>query len=233
MALSTIGNRQVELPPLPMVSKDSEPLEPLFSELYEIDSDHLDDDTPLVLALKASMDQQRQDEEDMLQQALEASRALEVPFQSQGAGPSKLRSQPAATQPVEKPSVVVTASLNQNQNQNGEPLVSSINSDGIGDLYAEESSPLASPRRDPKPCPPQLDPLHVPEESRFELNTSILPLGPPTKQSDATKDQRQTKFGRMTVSVAPSLSRNVSTLVHTLNSISLSALNSVDLLLTA
>ena len=214
-----------------MVSKDSEPSEPLFNEIYEIDSDHLDDDTPLVLALKASIDQQRQQEEEMLQQALEASRALEVPFQSQGAGPSKLRSQSAGTQPVENPSVVVTASLDQNQN--GEPLDSSINSDGIGDLYAEESSSPASPQRDPNPSLPQLEPLHAPEESRFELNTSILPLGPPTKQSDATKDQRQTKLGRMTVSVAPSLSRNVSTLVHTLDSISLSALNSVDLPLTA
>jgi len=235
MALSTIGNRQVELPPLPVVTKkEPEPLEPLFNELYEIDSDHLDDDTPLVLALKASMDQQEQEDDEMLRQALEASRTLEDPFQSQGAGPSKPRSQPAETQPVKKPSMVVTASLEQTQN--GEPLVSNINSEDRGDLYAEGPSPLAPLERDPKPSLPlelQLEPLHVPEESRFELNTSILPLGSPTEQSDATKVPPQAKLGRTTVSVAPSLSRNVPTLVHTLNSISLSALNSVDLLLTA
>jgi len=207
-----------------VVPKESEPLEPLFDEFYEIDSDHLDDDIPLVLALKASMDQQRQDEDEMLRQALEASRALEGPFQSQGAGPSQLRYQPAEIQPVEKPSMVATASLEQTQK--GEPLVSNINSDDIG-------SPLASLKRDPKSSLPlelQVEPPHVPEESRFELNTSILPLGSPTDQSDATKAPPLAKLGRTTVSVAPSLSRNVPTLVHTLNSISLSALNSVDLL---
>ena len=230
MALSTIGNRQVELPPLPVVPKKES--EPLFNELYEIDSDHLDDDTPLVSALKASMDQRRQEEEEMLRQALEASRALEDPFQSQGAGPSKLRSQPVETQPVENPSMVVMAS--SEQTQNGEPLVSNINSDDIGDLCANGSSHLVE--RDPKlwlPLELQLEPLHVPEEARFELNTSILPLGPLTKQSDAIKDHPQAKLGRTTVSVVPSLSRNVLTSVHTLNSISLSALKTFDLLLTA
>ncbi len=222
MALSTIGSRHVELPPLPEVpKKEPEPLEPLFNELYEIDSDHLDDDIPLVLALKASIDQQRQDEEGMLRQVLESSRAPEDPFQSQGAGPSKPR-----PPPVGKLSMAVTTSLGRAPN--GERLISNINCDETDAIYAKESSSLVAVERDPKPCPPlepQLEPFHVPEESRFELNTSILPFGPLANQSDATKITTQAKLAHTTVSVAPSFSRNVSTLVHTLNSISFSVLN--------
>lgn len=208
MALSTIGNRQAEPPPLPEVpKKEPEPSEPLFNELYEIDSDHLDDDIPLVLALKASIDQQGQDEEEMLRQALEASRVPEEPFQSQGAGPSKLRPPPA-----------VMTSLEQTQNDG--PLVSSINNDDISDAYAKRSSPLVPLVRDPKPdlpLEPQLEPLHLTEELGFELDTSILPLYPPTNKSGATKVPPQSGIVHTTVPPAPSLSHNVSTLVHTLN----------------
>ena len=217
MALSTIGNRHLELPPLPEIpKKEPEPLEPLFNELYEIDSDHLDDDIPLVLALKASIDQQRQDEEGMLRQALNSSRALEDPFQSQGAGPSKRRSPPAG-----KLSMAVTTSLGKAPN--GERLVSHINCDETDDIYAEESSPLVTVERDPTsgpPLEPQLELFHVPEEFRFRLNTSILPSGPLASQSDATKSTAQAKLAHTTISVPPSFSRNTSTLVHTLHSIS-------------
>jgi len=217
MALSTIGNRQVELPPLPEVPKEPEPLEPLFNELYEIDSDHLDDDIPLVLALKASIDQQAQEDEEVLRRALEASKAPWDPFQTQGAGPSNRR--------PPKPRMVETS---LEQTQNSEPLISNINYADIGDLYAKGPSTLVPLERDPKPSlslEPQLEPLHVPEESRFQLNTSILPLSLPAKQSDATKVVPQAKLAHTTVSVAPSLSRNASTLVHTLNSVSFSALS--------
>ena len=213
MALSTIGNRHVELPPLPEVpKKEPEPLEPLFDELYEIDSDHLDDDIPLVLALKASMDQQRQDEEEMLRQALDASKAPEETFQSQGAGPSKLR-----PHPVGQLSMAVTTS--SGQAANGEYLDLNVDCDKID---SKGSSPLVALERDPKPglpLVPQLEPFHVPEESRFELNTSILPSGPLAKQSGAMKIPAQAKLAHTTVSVAPSFSHNVSTSVHTLNSI--------------
>ena len=216
MALSTIGNRHLELPPLPEVpKKEPESLEPLFNE---IDSDHLDDDIPLVLALKASIDQQRQDEEGMLRQVLDSSRTPEDPFQSQGAGPSKLRSPPVGKLPM-----AVTTSLGQAPN--GERFVSHINYDETDDIYAGGSSPL---ERNPKPGPPlepQLELFHVPEESRFKLNTSILPSGPLAGQSDATKSTAQAKLAHTTVSAPPSFSRNVSTLVHTLNSISFSVLN--------
>ena len=222
MALSTIGNRHVELPPLPEVPrKEPEPLEPLFNELYEIDSDHLDDDIPLVLALQASVDQQRQDEEGMLRQVLDSSRAPEDPFQSQGAGPSKLRSPPVGIL-----SIAVTTSLGGTPNS--ERLVSNINCDETDDICANESSSLVALERGPNPGPPlepQLESLHVPEGSRFELNTSILPLGPLENQSDATKITAQAKLAHTTVSVAPSFSRNVSKSVHTLNSISFSVLN--------
>lgn len=227
MALSTIGNRQVELPPLPEVpKKEAEPLEPLFNGLYEIDSDHLDDDIPLSLALKASIDQQRRDEEQMLQRALDASRAPDVHFQSQGAGPSKLRSPP-----VGKPRVAVTTS--SEQVQNGERLVSNVDYDSIRNTYAKGSSSPVALERDSQLDLPQLEPFHVPEESRFELNASILPLGSPASQSDATKVTGQANLAHPTVSIAPSFSRNVSTLVRTLNSISFSALNCVNLYLTA
>ena len=222
MALSTIGNRHIELPPLPEVPrKEPEPLEPLFNGLYEIDSDHLDDDIPLVLALQASVDQQRQEEEGMLRQVLASSRAPEGPFQSQGAGPSKLRSPP-----VGKLSIAVTNSLGQTPNS--ESLVSNINCDETDDIYAKGSSSPVALEREPNPGPPlepQLEPLHVPDESRFELNTSILPSGPLANQSDATKITAQAILAHTIVSVAPSFSRNVSTLVHTLNSISFSVLN--------
>ena len=222
MALSTIGNRHLELPPLPEVpKKEPEPLEPLFNELYEIDSDHLDDDIPLVLALKASIDQQRQDEEGMLRQVLDSSRVPEDPFQSRGAGPSKLRSPPVR-------SLAMTETTSLEQASNGERLVSNINYDETDDIYAEESSPLVAVERDPKPGPslePPPDLFHVPEESRFKLNASILPSGPLAGQSDATKITAQAKLAHATVSVPTSFSRNVPTLVHTLNSISFSVLN--------
>jgi hypothetical protein len=222
MALSTIGNRQVELPPLPEVPKKKpEPLEPLFNELYEIDSDHLDDDIPLVLARKASIDQQRQDEEEMLRQALDVSRALDGPFQSQGAGPSKPRSPR-----VGEPCVAVRTSLEQAQNS--ERLISNINCDNIEDTYAKGSSPPFALERGPEPglpLEPQLEPFHVPEVPRFELNTSILPSGSTANQSDATKATAESKLAHTTISAATSFSRNVSILVHTLNSISFSALS--------
>ena len=223
MALSTIGNRHVELPPLPELPKAPDPLETLFNDLYEIDSDHLDDDIPLVLALKSSIDQQGQDEEEMLRQALEASRAPEDPFQIKGAGPSKL-----TPPPVEQPSMVVTTSFKQAQN--GEPLVSDIKYDDINGLSTDKPTPLGPLEGNSKPGPTsesQPDPLHVTEESRFELNTSILPSGPSDNQLDAIKVPRQAQLAHstITVSVAPSLSRDVSTLVHPLNLISLPALN--------
>jgi DNA excision repair protein ERCC-5 len=212
MALSTIGNRHVDLPPLPEVpKKEPEPLEPLFNELYEIDSDHLDDDIPLSLALKASIDQQRQDEEETLRRALDASRVPEDPFQSHGAGPSKLRSSL-----VGKLSMAGATSLEQVPND--ECFVSNVNCDEIDDTYAKGSSPLDASESDPKPgllLAPQLD--HVPEESRFELNTSILPSGPLVNQSDTTKTTAQAKLAHTTVAVAPSFSHNASTSVHTLN----------------
>jgi hypothetical protein len=231
MALSTIGNRQVDLPPLPEVlKKEPQLLEPLFNELYEVDSDHLDDDIPLVLALKASIDQQLQGEEEMLQQALEASRTLEGPFQSQGAGPSKLKS-PS----VEAQSIEMTTS--PEQAQNGEPFFSSTDYDDVDELYANGPSPRGLLGRDPKhgrTSETEPEPLYVPEEFRFELNTSILPSVPPSKQSDAIKIPRPLNLAPTpaAVSVAPSLSHNISISVHPLNLISFSALN-VNLLLTA
>ena len=212
MALSAIGNRHVEPPPLPEVpKKEPDPLEPLFNEHHEIDSDHLDDDIPLVLALKASIDQQRQDEEEMLRQALHASRVPEDPFQSQGAGPSKLRS-PL----VGRLSMMGTTSSEQAPND--ERLVLNVNCDEIDDTYVKGTPPLVASERDGEPSPPlgpQLD--HVSEESRFELNTTILPSAPLANQSDATKVTGQAKLAHRTVSVAPSFSHNVSTSVHPLN----------------